>query len=289
MWPSPAASASRLAVLLAARRPGSTPSSWPITSGRARRRAGLGRAVLRFPDRAVPAHVDRASSPMSKAHVHTIIKNFPLGLGSLIVYGLRRWRCGYPRLGMGWGTVAAFAAATACTCSSTARSSADCAGRARSYLSLGEFVQTRHNRKEGPAWMRICCSLIDTAIAPRGGCLRLLHGAFAARRTGRRPRARTPFSGWPGGGAAPGVSRPATARASHGAGRAAAERCGRTTRIAEHHGASRSAPAHMSSAEVFLTAAHRELRSHLFLRRAGRPASRPGTSGTCCSRWPTRS
>ena len=47
-----------------------------------------------------------------KAHVHTIIKNFPLGLGSLIVYGLTV-ALGYPRLGVGWGTAAAFAAATA--------------------------------------------------------------------------------------------------------------------------------------------------------------------------------
>ncbi|HSV94089.1 MAG TPA: hypothetical protein VLH81_13490 [Desulfobacterales bacterium] len=47
-----------------------------------------------------------------KAHVHTVIKNFPLGLGSLIVYGLTV-ALGYPRLGVGWGTAAAFAAATA--------------------------------------------------------------------------------------------------------------------------------------------------------------------------------
>jgi uncharacterized membrane protein (GlpM family) len=47
-----------------------------------------------------------------KAHVHTIIKNFPLGLGSLIVYGVSV-ALGYPRLGVGWGTAAAFAAATA--------------------------------------------------------------------------------------------------------------------------------------------------------------------------------
>jgi hypothetical protein len=47
-----------------------------------------------------------------KAHVHTIIKNFPLGLGSLIVYGCAV-ALGYPRLGVGWGTAVAFAAATA--------------------------------------------------------------------------------------------------------------------------------------------------------------------------------
>jgi uncharacterized membrane protein (GlpM family) len=47
-----------------------------------------------------------------KAHVHTVIKNFPLGLGSLIVYGLTV-ALGYSRLGVGWGTAAAFAAATA--------------------------------------------------------------------------------------------------------------------------------------------------------------------------------
>jgi hypothetical protein len=47
-----------------------------------------------------------------KAHVHTIIKNFPLGLGSLITYGCAV-ALGYPRLGTGWGTAAAFAAATA--------------------------------------------------------------------------------------------------------------------------------------------------------------------------------
>jgi hypothetical protein len=47
-----------------------------------------------------------------KAHVHTIIKNFPLGLGSLIVYGCAV-ALGYPRLGVVWGTAAAFAAATA--------------------------------------------------------------------------------------------------------------------------------------------------------------------------------
>jgi uncharacterized membrane protein (GlpM family) len=47
-----------------------------------------------------------------KAHVHTIIKNFPLGLGSLIVY-CGTVALGYPGLGVGWGTAAAFAAATA--------------------------------------------------------------------------------------------------------------------------------------------------------------------------------
>lgn len=47
-----------------------------------------------------------------KPQVHTIIKNFPLGLGSLIVYGCAV-AFGYPRLGAEWGTAAAFAAATA--------------------------------------------------------------------------------------------------------------------------------------------------------------------------------
>jgi uncharacterized membrane protein (GlpM family) len=46
-----------------------------------------------------------------KAHVHTIIKNFPPGLGSLMIYGCAV-ALGYPRLGVGWGTAAAFAAAT---------------------------------------------------------------------------------------------------------------------------------------------------------------------------------
>ena len=36
-----------------------------------------------------------------KAHVHTIIKNFPLGLGSLIVY-CGTVALGYPGVGVGW-------------------------------------------------------------------------------------------------------------------------------------------------------------------------------------------
>jgi len=46
-----------------------------------------------------------------KAHVHTIIKNFPPGLGSLIAYGV----CisyFYPAWGVGWGTLTAFGVAT---------------------------------------------------------------------------------------------------------------------------------------------------------------------------------
>jgi len=46
-----------------------------------------------------------------KAHVHTIIKNFPPGLGSLIAYGLSVSYF-YPAWGVGWGTPAAFGIAT---------------------------------------------------------------------------------------------------------------------------------------------------------------------------------
>jgi len=46
-----------------------------------------------------------------KAHVHTIIKNFPLGLGALIAYALAVSLL-YPPLGVYGGTLAAFAAAS---------------------------------------------------------------------------------------------------------------------------------------------------------------------------------
>lgn len=46
-----------------------------------------------------------------KEHAHTIIKNFPLGLGSLITYCLSV-ALFYPRLGLYGGTAAAFALAT---------------------------------------------------------------------------------------------------------------------------------------------------------------------------------
>lgn len=46
-----------------------------------------------------------------KAHVHTIIKNFPLGLGSLVAYGMTVAFL-YPSWGVGWGTLAAFGIAT---------------------------------------------------------------------------------------------------------------------------------------------------------------------------------
>mgnify|MGYP001051802222 FL=1 len=46
-----------------------------------------------------------------KAHVHTIIKNFPLGIGSLIAYGISVSYL-YPAWGVGWGTLAAFGIAT---------------------------------------------------------------------------------------------------------------------------------------------------------------------------------
>jgi uncharacterized membrane protein (GlpM family) len=46
-----------------------------------------------------------------RRHVHTIIKNFPLGLGSLIIYTLVV-TVSYPRWGVILGTAAAFAAAT---------------------------------------------------------------------------------------------------------------------------------------------------------------------------------
>ena len=46
-----------------------------------------------------------------KAHVHTIIKNFPLGLGALVAYALAVSQL-YPPLGIYGGTLAAFAAAT---------------------------------------------------------------------------------------------------------------------------------------------------------------------------------
>ena len=46
-----------------------------------------------------------------KAHVHTIIKNFPLGLGSLITYGMVVSFL-YPSWGVGWGTLTAFGIAT---------------------------------------------------------------------------------------------------------------------------------------------------------------------------------
>jgi hypothetical protein len=46
-----------------------------------------------------------------KRHVHTIIKNFPLGLGALIAYTVSVAQL-YPRVGVGWGTVGSFGAAT---------------------------------------------------------------------------------------------------------------------------------------------------------------------------------
>ena len=46
-----------------------------------------------------------------KAHVHAIIKNFPLGLGALIIYSLAV-SIVYPALGIYMGTFAAFMAAT---------------------------------------------------------------------------------------------------------------------------------------------------------------------------------
>ena len=46
-----------------------------------------------------------------KAHVHTIIKNFPPGLGSLIAYGVSVSYF-YPAWGVGWGTLVAFGIAT---------------------------------------------------------------------------------------------------------------------------------------------------------------------------------
>ena len=46
-----------------------------------------------------------------KAHVHTIIKNFPLGIGSLIIYGISVSYL-YPACGVAWGTLAAFGMAT---------------------------------------------------------------------------------------------------------------------------------------------------------------------------------
>ncbi len=46
-----------------------------------------------------------------RRHVHTIIKNFPLGIGSLIIYALVV-TASYPRWGVIPGTAAAFAAAT---------------------------------------------------------------------------------------------------------------------------------------------------------------------------------
>ncbi len=47
-----------------------------------------------------------------KSHVHTIIKNFPLGLGSLIAYTASVSLL-YPAVGVGWGTLLSFGAATA--------------------------------------------------------------------------------------------------------------------------------------------------------------------------------
>lgn len=46
-----------------------------------------------------------------KAHVHTIIKNFPPGLGSLIAYGVSVSYL-YPAWGVGWGTLMAFGIST---------------------------------------------------------------------------------------------------------------------------------------------------------------------------------
>ncbi len=46
-----------------------------------------------------------------KRHVHTIIKNFPLGLGSLISYTISVSLL-YPRVGVGWGTLLSFGVAT---------------------------------------------------------------------------------------------------------------------------------------------------------------------------------
>jgi uncharacterized membrane protein (GlpM family) len=46
-----------------------------------------------------------------KAHVHTLIKNFPPGLGSLIAYGVAVSYL-YPVWGVGWGTLTAFGIAT---------------------------------------------------------------------------------------------------------------------------------------------------------------------------------
>jgi hypothetical protein len=46
-----------------------------------------------------------------KGQVHTIIKNFPPGLGSLIAYG-GSVSCLYPAWGVGWGTLMAFGFAT---------------------------------------------------------------------------------------------------------------------------------------------------------------------------------
>jgi|WetSurMetagenome_2_1015567.scaffolds.fasta_scaffold316588_1 hypothetical protein len=45
-------------------------------------------------------------------HVHTILKNVPRGIGSLLVYALAVSLC-YPGSGIGWGTLAAYGFATA--------------------------------------------------------------------------------------------------------------------------------------------------------------------------------
>jgi hypothetical protein len=46
-----------------------------------------------------------------KSHVHTIIKNFPRGLGALIAYTVSVSLL-YPLAGVGWGTLLSFGAAT---------------------------------------------------------------------------------------------------------------------------------------------------------------------------------
>jgi hypothetical protein len=46
-----------------------------------------------------------------KAHVHTVIKNFPHGIGSLVAYGISVSYL-YPAWGVGWGTLTAFGIAT---------------------------------------------------------------------------------------------------------------------------------------------------------------------------------
>lgn len=50
-------------------------------------------------------------STYDKKHVHTIIKNFPIGLGSLVVYSISV-SFSYPALGIYIGTAVSFAAAT---------------------------------------------------------------------------------------------------------------------------------------------------------------------------------
>ncbi|MCU0538372.1 MAG: ferritin family protein [Desulfobacterales bacterium] len=194
-----------------------------------------------------------------KSQVHTIIKNFPVGIGALMAYTVSVAAL-YPSMGVGWGTVASFGAATLYLLLYSA--GLQRMRRRSRRAPLGGAEPQRTQAAEGePVMDKNLTALIDTAIRREEEAHRFYMDLHA--RAGDAAIKET--LAW----MAAEEEKHRAFLVAYRAGRFGAEPLRMSDvvsyRIAEHH--KEPDPAQATGREdIFLLAAHREARAHAFYR-----------------------